>query len=285
MRQSYSAVLLRYVHDVAAGEFVNVGVVVFSPDAKYLNCLCTQRYGRVSQLFGDGHVNGPHLKGVLRWVQSRIDELGSRLAGELDLGQKPQALTEALVAVLPRDDSSLQWSQEMGGLTANPERTLEELYFRFVERYEHTAARKGREDEDVWRPFKVALQTERVLGHLKPHLIQGSDYEYNFTHAWRNGLWNVYEPISLDLLDAESIKEKGVRWLGRAQSLGDAEEKFKLYALLGAPSDDRLRPAYIKAKNIMHKMDAPHDFVREDEVADLARSLALEIVRSPVPKD
>lgn len=285
MRQNYSAVLLRYVHDVASGEFVNVGVVVFSPDAKYLGCLCTQRYGRVSQLFGDGHVNGPHLKGVLRWVQSRIDELGSRLAGELDLGQKPQALTDALGAVLPRDDSSLQWSQEMGGLTANPERTLEELYVRFVERYEHTAARKGREDDDVWRPFKTALQTERVLVHLKPHLIQGSDYEYNFSHAWRNGRWNVYEPISLDLLDAESIKEKAVRWLGRAQSLGDAEEKFKLYALLGLPSDDRLRPACIKAQNIMHKMNVPHDFVREDEAADLARSVAIEIVQSPVPKD
>jgi hypothetical protein len=33
MRQSFSAVLLRYVHDVASGEFVNVGVVVFSADA------------------------------------------------------------------------------------------------------------------------------------------------------------------------------------------------------------------------------------------------------------
>lgn len=155
---------------------MNVGVVVFSPDTKYLGCLCTQRYGRVSQLFADGRVNGPHL-------------------------------------------------------------------------------------------------------------IQGSDYEYTFTHAWRNGLWNVYEPISLDLLDAESIRDKAVRWLGRAQCLSDAAEKFKLYALLGAPSDDRLRPAYIKAQNIMHKMDVPHDFVREDEAAGLARSLALEIVRSPVPKD
>jgi len=284
MRQSYSAALLRYVHDVTAGEFVNVGVVVFSPEVKYLGCLCTQRYGRASQLFGDGRVSGTHLKGVLRWVQSRIDELGSRLAGELDLGQKPQALTDALASVLPRDDSSLQWSQEMGGLTANPERTLEELYSRFIERYEQAPVRKGREDEDVWRPFKAALQTERVLGYLKPHLIQGRDYEYNFSHAWRNGQWNVYEPISLDLLDAESIKEKAVRWLGRAQSLSDAEEKFKLHALLGAPSDDRLLPAYVKAQNIMHKMNVPHDFVREDEAAALARSLGTEIRGPLAPK-
>jgi len=211
--------------------------------------------------------------------------LGARLAGELYLGQKPQSLKDALASVLPQDDSSLQWSQEMGGLTANPERTLEELYFRFIERFEHAPPRKGREDEDVWRPFKAALQTERVLEYLKPHLIQGRDYEYSFTHAWRNSLWNLYEPISLDLLDAESIKEKAVRWLGRAQSLSDADEEFKLHALLGAPSDDRLLPAYIKAQNIMHKMNVPHDFVREDEAADLARSLGIEIRGSLSPKD
>jgi hypothetical protein len=67
--------------------------------------------------------------------------------------------------------------------------------------------------------------------------------------------------------------------------LSDADEEFKLHALLGAPSDDRLLPAYIKAQNIMHKMNVPHDFVREDEAADLARSLGIEIRGSLSPKD
>ena len=277
MNQSYSSVILRYIHDVSSGEFVNVGVVLFSPVAKYLGCLCTSRYGRLSRFFGEGRVSGQHLRDVLRWLQSRIDEVGSRIRGELDLGQKPLSLADALASVLPADDSSLQWSHEMGGMTRDPERTLEELYSRFVEKYERPVTRRGREDEEVWRPFKTALQAERVLVHLRPHLIQGNDYEYNFEHAWRNGSWNVYEPISLDLVDADTVVEKAIRWLGRAQGLSDTQENFKLFALLGAPSDDRLRSVYVKARNIMHKMPIPHEFVQEDDAEALARNLRNEI--------
>jgi len=83
----------------------------------------------------------------------------------------------------------------------------------------------------------------------------------------------------LDLLDARH-KGKAVRWLGGPKSRR-RREKFKLYALLGLPSDDRLRPACIKAQNIMHKMNVPHDFVREDKAADLARSVAIESYSLP----
>lgn len=281
MRQKYSSVVLRYIHDVTSGEFVNLGVVVFAPTAKYLGCLCTSRYGRVSRFFGEGRVSGQHLRDILRWLQDRIDELGSRIRGELDLGQKPLTLSEALASVLPLDDSSLQWSHEMGGITSNAERTLEELYARFVEKYERPAVRRGRDDAEVWRSFKAAFQTERVLAYLKPHLIRGRDYEYNFDYALRNGRWNVYEPISMDLIDAETIVEKAVRWLGRAQGLSDADEDFTLFALLGPPSDERLRSAYMRARNIMKKMTIRHEFVEERDATELARVLRQEIREAP----
>jgi hypothetical protein len=39
MKLAYTYPLLRYVHDVASGEFANVGVVLFSPNARYAGAL------------------------------------------------------------------------------------------------------------------------------------------------------------------------------------------------------------------------------------------------------
>ena len=51
MRVAYSFSVLRYVHDAVTQEFVNVGVAVFSPEAKYLRALCTTSYSRITQVF------------------------------------------------------------------------------------------------------------------------------------------------------------------------------------------------------------------------------------------
>jgi hypothetical protein len=36
MKATYSFVVLQYAHDVVSGEFVNVGVAVYAPEAKYI---------------------------------------------------------------------------------------------------------------------------------------------------------------------------------------------------------------------------------------------------------
>ena len=48
-QHSYTYAVLRYVHDVTSGEFVNVGVALYAPQARYLGALCRTIYGRLSQ--------------------------------------------------------------------------------------------------------------------------------------------------------------------------------------------------------------------------------------------
>ena len=60
----------------------------------------------------------------------------------------------------------------------------------------------------------------------------------------------MYQPLSLDLMDAERILDKANRWLGRAMNLKDSDDQFHLWMLIGEPQTDKLRPAYSKALNM-----------------------------------
>lgn len=113
---------------------------------------------------------------------------------------------------------------------------LNYLYERLVKRYEARPEPTGRNDEDVWKTFKTELEPRNVLNHLQPKRISARDYEYEFEHAWKNETWRVYEPISFDLVEAESISSKAHRWLGQVITLRESPEKFTLYLLVGEPS-------------------------------------------------
>src|SRR5208282_3122095 len=99
--------------------------------------------------------------------------------------------------------------------------------------------------------------------------------------AWRNGAWNLYQPVSMDLLDSDSILDKANRWLGRATNLKDSDEQFHLWMLIGEPRIDRLRPAYAKALNILKKMPVRTKFISEQEAVRFSCELADEMANHP----
>jgi len=51
MKISYTFSTLRYIYDPVTLEFVNVGVVVYSQEARQMRARCTAQYGRISKLF------------------------------------------------------------------------------------------------------------------------------------------------------------------------------------------------------------------------------------------
>jgi len=275
MKTTYSFVVLRYAHDVVSGEFVNVGVALYAPEVKYIDCLCNTRYGRLTRMFIT--VDGDYFRGLVKYIEARFEEMGDKLRSELPLHGTPKNIAEIAKSILPPDDSSLQWSEAGGGITDDPAKTLEELYVRFVERYEERQQRPRREDGDVWRVFKRELETRHVLSHLKTKRIVAQNYEYEFQHAWKNQKWHLYEPVSFDLIEPDSLLDKANRWLGRAMTLNDSSEPFKLHLLLGEPALDSLRSAYTKAENILNKIPVEKEFVRERDAQEFSETLASEI--------
>jgi hypothetical protein len=125
--------------------------------------------------------------------------------------------------------------------------------------------------------FKREFDIHHVVSRLRPKRITAPDDDYEFEHAWKNERWRMYEPLSFDLLDAESISSKANRWLGRTINLSEAPEKFVLHLLLGEPSLEKMRPAYAKAENILNKIPIEKVFVREHEARTFSESLAAEM--------
>lgn len=275
MKTAYTYTVLRYVHDTATGEFVNVGVALYSREARYASAQCRTTFGRLSKTFPG--MDGEAFKNVMRYIQSQLEELGDKIRNELPLEGLPKSVMEIVHRILPADDSSLQWSAEGGGLTENPLQTLESLFDRLVTRYDERPQQERRSDDDVWRKYKRSLETRHVLGHLQSKTISVEDDEVEFRYAWRNGLWHCLEPVSFDLLSAESIREKAHRWLGQMSSVSGSSDRFKVYLLLGEPQQTALRPAFDKAVSILGKLPVDKEIVREGDASSFSDHFAHEI--------
>lgn len=261
MKTAYTYTLLRYVHDAASGEFANVGVVLLAPGANYAGAVCRETYGRIGKMFPDLDRDG--FKSLMRYIESRIGELGERLRGELPLDPMPADAGMLARSVLPHDDSALQWGPVGGGLCDDPARKLEDLFVRYVTRYDERSAAKTRTDDEVWSRFKRALEDQSVTGRLQAKKISVADDEVEFAHAYKNQQWHCLEAVSLDLALAESIKDKAHKWLGQITSVQSAEP-FRVYFLVGAPQAPELQESYRSALKILAKVPVEHEIVTEE---------------------
>ena len=274
-KQPYTYTVLRYVHDVGTGEFANVGVVLTSPGARFVDAILRPTHGRLSKMFPG--MNGDHFRQVVKHLQARFDELATRVSEEMDLGEIPANALELAHSVIAADDSSFQWSPMGSGLAADLSATLEAVYQRMVECYSDKLKAESRSDEMVWRSFKKGFEEKKVLSRLHPKTIAVAYDEVSFDHAWKNHQWHCLETVSFDLMQPQSIKDKAYSWLGRMTNIRDAQEKFRLYYLVGEPHHESSRHAFEQALNVLHKTPVPHEIVREHEAASFAESMADKI--------
>jgi len=275
MKIPYTFSVLRYVHDPVTGEFANVGIAVYAPQAKYLNAVCTPHYGRLSKMFGQ--VDGDRFRQVANYLQGELKRIGRKLDTELPLAQPPSDIEQILKQVLPYDDSSFQFSRIGAGLTDNPDESLRQLFDRYVEKYSGRVQLTSRDDEQVWSVFRKPLEEKQVTVWLQSKRITAPDYEYEFKHARKNEVWHAYEPISFDLMGSSSILDKANNWMGRLTNLAESGEAFKPHLLIGAPSDPSLQTAFTKAQNILYKSPSKPQLVRESDAEGFAESLSEEI--------
>jgi hypothetical protein len=275
MRIPYSFSVLRYIHDSVTQEFVNIGVAVYSQQAGFLRAICTTHYSRVSQTFTK--IDGNRFRELTRYIQAEINKVGESLAGELPF-ESDRSIEQLVKRVLPPDDSSIQFSSPAGvGLSADLTKTLQDLFNRYVERYTSRPEVPTRNEDDVWRVFREPLEKRHVTERLTAKRIVASCYDYEFQRAWKNEVWHLYEPVSFDLVHAGSLLDKANQWVGRATSLIDSSDRFKMHMLLGGPQDEHLVGAFEKAQNILNKMPGKPEFIRESEADAFAEQLASEI--------
>lgn len=272
--RSYTYTVLRYVHDVVTGEFVNVGVILHVPALGLLDVRVRTSMGRLRGVFPD--LDREAFSRTMRAVERSVRKLATSLKHEGMLKSDGDAVAMANRA-LPRDDSSLQWSAPAGsGLTNDATKTMDRLFDRFVAKYD-TRSHRRRTDDDVWRPVRQRLE-ERNLGSVlhEKTLVGGVD-EIVFKHAWKNGVWHVYEPLSFDLADAEHIKTKAREWAGHILAVADAPEQFRLHFIVASPGRPELRSAYASALAILGKAPVQPEILDASNVDDIVDRIEDEV--------
>jgi Protein of unknown function (DUF3037) len=268
----YTYTILRYVHDVMTGEFVNVGVVMHVPSQRRVLAKTRTTIGRLRGVFPD--LDRDAFTSAMRAVQRSL----STIEKETTISEG-DATAFASYAV-PRDDSSLQWSPAGSGLTSAVERTFERLYDRFVAKYDRRFTHR-RTDDDVWRPVGQKLDEKKLGSRLHEKVISGPVDDVVFRHAWKNGRWHVYEPISFDLADADGIKAKARTWLGHLAAVvagGPNVEPFKPYFIVGAPGDETLRKAYDSAVAILRQVPNDPEIFDETQIDDFVSRIEDEML-------
>ena len=277
-KRNYTYTILRYIHDPLSAEFVNVGVVLYCEPASGQKAILTSKtrrtIGRLREMFPD--LDRPAFVSSMQTIDKVLSKVSREFRqDELSL-RKLDALSYAK-EVLPFDDSGLQWSPLGSGITASVSDTLEKLFSRYVTRYE-LKSKSRRTDEEVWRPVRQLLTDRKIPVELEKKVIVGGDDQVEFQHAWKNGAWHMYEPLSLDLADADGIYRKAHRWLGQLTSVvPDAKETIHTHFIVGAPSDPSLGKAYSNALKILSKAPGDVEIFEENDIDSLINKIEDEV--------
>lgn len=213
---------------------------------------------------------------TMRAVNRQLARAGDKIEQEGLFRTSLDALTVAQT-VVPSDSSSLQWSPLVGGTTMDPEKTFESVFRRMVTKYDAKSSPR-RTDDEIWKPVRQELERRHLPVPLEAKVITGGDDKIEFQHAWKNGAWHVYEPLSLDLAEADGIYKKAHRWLGQLASVApEASEPFKPYFIVGAPSDPKLQNAFERALRILKKSPVDIQLFQENQVSQLVDQIEYDI--------
>ena len=269
----YTYVVLRYVHDVTTGEFANVGVVMHCPTFPFTKAKLRTTYRRLSGFFPG--MSGKSFRRAMDHLQRGLDALSSPLN---DIFAEPFKDAAAITkAVLPLDDSSLQWASLGGGITNDPNKTFEHLYQKLVASYDYAADHERRNDAEIWKLFSRELERRNVVDKLREVEIHSDLDSMTFKHAYKNGVWHCMEPLSFDLIDGESIRHKAHRIAGQMMALKDSSEDFKLYLLVGEPTHPSVCAYYKNALKILDAIPVEKSVYTEAQADLFSEDLAKEI--------
>ena len=276
MKVAYQFVLLRYHHDVATGEFANVGVLLYSPQASTLQFRCNSHLGRLSDFFGK--FNHPDTRGVLSHLSVWFDEVSSSLFSKSRLGFDSGygSVLQIAYSALPRDDGAFQWSPERAGWSDDIVETFDSIYTRFIARYDSHSEAVRKDDSYVWKKFHRAIKVKKLDHLIVPAKISSPLSEHTFEHTYKNGVINILQPLSFDLSSGSYIQEKAAKWYGIFDILSKSTDKFKVLFLLAPPTSQDFRQDYLKAKDILSCIDSKKDFLSEGQEDELSHRVEIE---------
>ncbi|GAA4494629.1 DUF3037 domain-containing protein [Gluconacetobacter tumulicola] len=260
--KKYSYVTLRYCHDSVTREFVNIGVVVFSSEGKFLKGRYTDRIQRVTALFPN--IDRDNLRHIIRSVKSATNNI-IKMGEFCDLFSGIHNAETVARRIIINDDSALRWSPLAGGISTDLEETTEHLFERFVTRYQENIQKHRRTDHEVFTNILSKLNSRNISNKFKEKTIRTKTDEIDFKLAWKNGKWHCLQPLSFDLSDGDHIRDKARKWTGHLLAVSESSDEFTPYFVVAKPNSSHLQKEFDHALSILKKSPVPSEIILEEE--------------------
>ena len=236
--------IVRFMPFVETGEFANVGVVMFAPNARYFGFkLLGNRYARVTNFFEQMDAK------VFRASMSTFREELQRIDGMLK-----QMGTDRRLKALDRDgavrlwgeiikprETMLRFSESRVVLAEDPRARMLELYEYYVER---NFVNREYQEQMLERGVRGWLREAKLLNQFHAGRVGNDEYhaQFPFVAGPDDKPEKIIKPLNLDYAEASKIIDHGGQWVVRINALKKRQllPKQVLFAVNG-PVDSTAR--------------------------------------------
>ncbi len=272
--KKYQYQIVKYVHDHFTAEFVNIGVVIYSPENSFLDCKMLSKHTRITSMFP--HANGKFIESILRSFEKHIELTAPSLKELFTPSVELNKITEKIIA---RDNSAIQFSAVKKALDVDLNSALENLYFELVEKYTlKPTEKKSLTDQEVWqKKYKSYFDKYHISHRLTAHKLNTSNDVFKFEKAWKNNVWHIYQPLSFSLQEKEAIKEKVYKWVGKLQELRTAKHELHITFLTSLENKHRDLDSFIHEYLEVKNETLNVEVVNESEAENLAKRVKKEM--------
>jgi hypothetical protein len=213
--------IVRFMPFVETGEFANVGILMFAPNARYFGFkLLGNRYARVTNFFEqmDAKVFRSSMN-TFREELQRIDGMLKRMGTDRRLKTLDREGTLRLWGeiIKPRE-TMLRFSESRVVLATEPRAKLQALYEYYVER---NFVNREYQEQMLERGVRGWLREANLLDRFHPARVGNDEYhaQFPFVAGPDDKPEKIIKPLNLDYAEASKIIDHGGQWIVRINAL------------------------------------------------------------------
>jgi hypothetical protein len=203
---------------VETAEFANVGIVMMSPQGRFIDFRLIKRYRRVTQFFHQ--LDRKVYLEAMEWFREELGRATRLIKYEALDGRRTtvdETLAHNLFGELIRARENLiRFDEPRIVLAENPAQKLDELFAHYVERNFVTKAYQERLLENEVKRWLYQAQLSFI-----PARVGNEEYSvrFPFVHQDEAGVHGVIKPLHLAHAELTKLYDHGDEWVGKLKRL------------------------------------------------------------------
>ncbi len=268
MTQHFYHSVLKYRHNQASGEVLNLGVLFIFPEAGQVHFSAPENLRRLERAFPKSEVKT--LKGYLKSFEAQAKKLSKKCIGNYD--DFNQLVQDWFLTL---NGSALYFEKATKApIWKGILETERAFSHRFLAAYEIIGLEnKIRRRNEAYILEKVKNLLSEKLPHqqLNAFIVEEETVVKNqWAHLhsdwhWKNDTQNLVKPVSFDLKSRERIEDKALALAKKLDLLGGVlqDNNQRVDILITRPQSEQLLPVYKNSEQILKDAKAPHQVIEE----------------------